>query len=234
MKFVVKQFGNNFPDTKIIPALGNHDSFPFDNFPDIHLSNDTNENIYSKYITQGALGDLINHTVKNARDSFVNNCGFYVLKHRDMYQDEFNITQTFIVLNTNLYYNNQEETKPDDPCDQLALLESHLANVTEDENVFIVGHVPPGYFDLYPSDPFYNNENITRKMMEIVTKDEYAKKIVAHFYGHTHISSFRLLFRSPDSDSPSGLAFIAPSVTPRVSTSSKSPLSLLKSIKHIR
>ena len=217
MKTVVKQLSNNFPlPTKIIPALGNHDSFPADNYPDARI-NSTNEDFYTEYITKGALGDFLNHS-GDKRNSFVENCGFYVFKDHDLYQDEFKITQTFIVLNTNLYYNNIAETKSDDPCDQLALLESHLANVTEDENVFIVGHVPPGFFDLYPAEPFYNNENITRKLIDIVTSDENAKKIVAHFYGHTHISSFRLLFRDSDSDSPSGIAFIAPSVTPRVSS----------------
>ena len=216
MNFVVNQFYNNFPDTQIIPALGNHDSSAPDNFTDVHLKGADKE-FYSKYITKGALGDFLNHSDDNVRQSFVENCGFYVLKSPSLYQDEFNITQTFIVLNTNLYYNNKAKTNPDDPCDQLALLESHLTNATENENVFIVGHVPPGFFDLYPSTAFYNNENITRKMMDIVTSDENARKIVAHFYGHTHTSSFRLLSHSSNTDSPNGIAFIAPSISPRVS-----------------
>ena len=220
MKFVVNQFHNNFPDTQIIPALGNHDSSPPDNFADVHLKGAEKE-FYSEFITKGALGDFLNHSYDNVRQSFVENCGFYVLKSPNLYHDEFNITQTFIVLNTNLYYNNKAKTNPDDPCDQLALLESHLTNVMENENVFIVGHVPPGFFDLYPSTAFYNNENITRKMMDIVTRDENAKKIVAHFYGHTHISSFRLLSHSSNTDSPNGIAFIAPSITPRVSSFAK-------------
>ena len=53
-------------------------------------------------------------------------------------------------------------------------------------------------------------------MMDIVTKEEYAKKIVAHFYGHTHTSSFRLFFNKDKNEAPNGIAFIAPSVTPRV------------------
>merc|ERR1712136_214391 len=56
----------------------------------------------------------------------------------------------------------------------------------------------------------------TRKMMDIVTRDENAKKIVAHFYGHTHTGTFRLLSHSSNTDSPNGIAFIAPSITPRM------------------
>ena len=219
MKFAVKTFENNFPNTKIIPVLGNHDSYPYDLFVDTHLNetktNDKFKKFYSNYISRGALGDLLNHSTINARNSFVDNCGFYVLKD-DMYSNDYNKTQTFIVLNTNLYYMNPLKLKSDDPCDQLALLESHLDNASDSENVFILGHVPPGFFDLHPSQPFFDNENITRKLMDIVTKDEYAKKIVAHFYGHTHTSSFRLFFNSNKTDIPSGIAFIAPSVTPRV------------------
>ena len=203
----------------IIPALGNHDSYPYDTFVDAHLNstkvNDTLKEFYQDYISQGALGDLFKHLEGNARDSFVDNCGFYVSKSTTLYE-AMNKTQTFIVLNTNMYYNNPATVKKEDPCNQLAMLESHLANATENENVFIVGHVPPGFFDLHPAEPFFNDENITRKMMDIVTKEEYAKKVVAHFYGHTHTSSFRLLFRNESSPSPSGIAFIAPSITPRV------------------
>ena len=216
MRFVVKTLENTFPETKIIPALGNHDAYPFDDFVDSKLDQNLTQ-FYSQYIDKAAFGDLFSKLDNGARDSFVNNCGFYVVKD-DMYVRDGPI-QTFIVLNTNLYYGNKDKVQKDDPCDQLSLLNATLANATSEENIFIVGHVPPGFFDLYPRNPFFDNENITTKMLDIVTKKEYADKIVAHFYGHTHVSSFRLFLDQTNRQIPRGIAFLAPSVTPRVNIS---------------
>jgi hypothetical protein len=43
-----------------------------------------------------------------------------------MFQE--NITQTFIVLNTNLYYNNKAKTVDTDPCGQVRLFYEILLN----------------------------------------------------------------------------------------------------------
>ena len=225
MRTAVKMLVNKFPETKIIPALGNHDSYPFDIFEDMHLEankdNDTVKNFYTNYVKRGAFGDMFKKFGSKAheiRDSFEENCGFYVAKDViPFYKDKYNVSQTFIVLNTNMYYYNNATLIKEDPCGQLALLNAHLANVTDKENVFIVAHIPPGFFDLHPREPFFQNENITRRMVDIFTKKEYAEKIVAHFYGHTHTSSFRLFFdRHNTSSAPRGVGFIAPSITPRV------------------
>merc|ERR1711935_494184 len=66
-----------------------------------------------------------------------------------------------------------------------------------------------------PQAPFFSNENYTKKYMDIITNKDNAKKIVAHFYGHTHTDSFKLFFDSKHKE-PVGLAFIAPSITPLV------------------
>ena len=225
MRFVVKTLHNKFSNTKIIPALGNHDTFPPDTFVDTHLNssktNDTLKNFYSNFISKGAMGDLFK-TLGDIRikKSFEENCGFYVVRDEKMYENlkrkEKAIVQKFIILNTNLYYSNKAVSPSKDPCDQLQLLRYHLENSTDNENIFIVGHVPPGFFELRPSDPFFDNENITNEMLKIVTKPSYAKKIVAHFYGHTHTSSYRLFMDPIRQTEPRGIAFIAPSITPKV------------------
>ena len=70
---------------------------------------------------------------------------------------------------------------------------------------------------MWTEEPFFGREDITDKYLGIVGKPSYAKKIVAHFYGHTHTSGYRLFFQHPINNvgkEPVGVGFIAPSVTP--------------------
>ena len=225
MKFVVKSLHDSYsPNTTIIPALGNHDSFPNDYFIDYHSgqNSSTVEDFYERYIVKGALGDIFPNGYHEQQDEFGKQCGFYVIRDKKLYENESDdgngTTQTFIVLNTNLYYTNKAPKLDfDDPCSQLKNLKKALEDSKDDENIFIVGHVPPGFFELHPGEPFFTDENITRKFLQIVTDKVHADKIVAHFYGHTHTISYRIFMDQNDNSTPRGVAFIAPSITPMVS-----------------
>ena len=78
-----------------------------------------NKNIHvliSGYITEGSFGDLLHARTKPAEK--FKECGYYVLRN-NTYDLENNITQTFIVLNTNLYYHNSAIDPVNPPKGQL-------------------------------------------------------------------------------------------------------------------
>ena len=131
----------------------------------------------SDYITEGSFGDLLHARSKPAEE--FKECGYYVIRNTT-YDLENNITQTFIVLNTNLYYHNSainQDNPPKDPCGQLAWLNQTLADSKPKERVFITAHVPPGYFEHHPNEPFFSNENYTKTYMDIITNKDNAKKV---------------------------------------------------------
>ena len=57
----------------IVPALGNHDTSPPDQYPDPKIDKAASLTWYSAYIEQGSWGDLI---PKASQDDF-KKCGFY-------------------------------------------------------------------------------------------------------------------------------------------------------------
>lgn len=131
------------------------------------------------------------------------------------------------MLNTNLYYGTNY-TADMDPCGQLEWLDNQLDDATRDANnrIIIAAHVPPGCFELDNGFCFFDlkdDMSINDKFVEIVNK--YPKdpvnhpgQIVAQIYGHTHTDSFRI-FKDLDpsrDDSGYSVAFIAPSLAPKV------------------
>ncbi|TRY75626.1 hypothetical protein TCAL_14599 [Tigriopus californicus] len=206
-----------FPNTTIVPALGNHDTYKPDDYPDFKRNN--TYGFYSNYIEQGSWGDFI---PSSSRETF-KLCGYYT---RPLIVSSLaNASLLAIVLNTNIYYYNRLPLDEEDPCGQLGWLENQLTGLGKEQKVIILGHVPPGFFelDLHHDHPMFsvrNGQNLTRRFQEIVSRPVLAEKIVAHFFGHTHTDSFRLIFplakgaKISDKTSPHGLIFICPSITP--------------------
>jgi len=214
LRFIVKWMHETFGNTtKVVPVLGNHDSFPKDTFYDAEVNKTAARSQYRKLFRDGALIEFIG---EDKADFYAPNCGFYAARNLNLWNDD-DVTQTFLVLNTVLYHPaNLPNVDGHDPCGQLKWLDQQLDKAGPQERVFIVAHIPPGYFDLWTQEPFFGNENVTRSYLSIVGKRRYAKKIVAHFYGHTHTSSYRLFYprgRGKGTE-PVGVGFIAPSVTP--------------------
>lgn len=171
LRFVTQNLHQTFPGVPVIPVLGNHDSGPADNFP----IEDT-VGYYSDYITAGSFGDLLHSHSKEAEQ--FKKCGYYVLKNATY---DVNITQTFIVLNTALYYHNKAlQNRTDfveDPCGQFAWLNETLSNCSAEERVFIVAHVPPGYFEHMATYPMFSHEHYTKTYMDIITRKSNAVKV---------------------------------------------------------
>ena len=70
-----------FPNATIIPALGNHDSSPADSFSDPGIDPAGAKRIYSGYIEEGSLGDLL-RDFPEAKAKF-KECGYYSVKKKN-------------------------------------------------------------------------------------------------------------------------------------------------------
>jgi len=214
-KSVFTRLDKLFPSVAIIPALGNHDSSPPDQFPQYNPEDKVKPEYYMKLWRKGAYGDHINDT--EARENFLK-CGFY---SKVVSPSNSSKKLKFIVLNTNMYYHDNF-TKGKDPCGQLDWLNRTLDSVDIDkEKVFIVAHVPPGSFERQPGKPNFNspedhNTDINNKFVQIVSDPKYSNKISAHLYGHLHTDTFRVFMDRATRRDPVGVAFMAGSVTPVV------------------
>ncbi len=207
LKNITRLLRRYFDDSvPILPALGNHETNPPDQYPDSTVDKQGAIDFYSKYIEDGAWGDLI---PKESHDSF-KNCGFYSHK-----MPEFKLR--FLILNTNLYYANKMKLDETDPCGQLAWLQKELDDVGKDEKVFVASHVPPGFYDrkINASHLLFNipgGDAINDKYVDMFTMKDNSKKVAYHFYGHTHSDHFRLFMDK--TGLAAGVAFIGPSVAP--------------------
>lgn len=199
----------------IIPALGNHDTSPPDQYPDLKVDKAASLAWFSAYIEQGSWGDLI---PKASQDDF-KKCGFYAYPLLGGGE----VKVKFLVLNTDLYYYNEAQLDGVDPCGQLEWLRNQLDGMADDEQAFVMAHVPPGYFerDLDVSRPTFTIKNhtdlsfeIMKQYVDIFTNKTNAKKVTYHFYGHIHLDVFRLFMSNLNQ--AVGVGFVAPSVTPLV------------------
>ena len=199
----------------MVPALGNHDTFKADNYPDFKTGGSGHENFYDKYLEEAALADFI---TGDAKEMF-KKCGYYHMTkptRRTQHEDVPKIK--FVVLNTNLYYHNQYDLDPVDPCDQLkwlrATLEEPLDNSTR---VIVVGHVPPGFFARDSYNMVFNvpcnGECINDEFASIFRNKSLSSGVAAQLYGHDHLDTFRL-FRDEVSETVRSSVFMAASVTP--------------------
>ncbi|XP_056186185.1 acid sphingomyelinase-like phosphodiesterase 3b isoform X3 [Falco biarmicus] len=116
-----------------------------------------------------------------------------------------------VVLNTNLYYDQNDETADEeDPGGQFQWLEETLTNASRaDEMVYIVGHVPPGFFEKKRGKPWFRSGFNERYL---TTVQKHHRVIAAQFFGHHHTDSFRMFYS--DTGSPINVMFLAPGVTP--------------------
>lgn len=192
----------NFPNTTLIPVLGNHDVFPEDLYPA------EAEAFYQAYLIEGGWNELLD---KQAQQRF-GKCGFYSL---DVTAD-----LKVIILNTNLYnVPNNLTHDQDDPCEQLKWLEFQLKMAESKRNkVIIAAHIPPGYFERWIGPPFFNPGQNDRYVQLIQT---YGDIILTQVYGHTHTDSFRLI--ANDKGQVKSVAFVSPSVTPWLHTGGVNP-----------
>uniref|UniRef100_A0A3P9NDJ8 Acid sphingomyelinase-like phosphodiesterase n=1 Tax=Poecilia reticulata TaxID=8081 RepID=A0A3P9NDJ8_POERE len=182
-----------FPYTKVYSALGNHDYHPKSQLPPGPNS------IYDK-IAEMWSGWL----EPDSKQSFKNG-GYYTEKllNRAGYR--------VLVLNTNLYYyQNKETMNDDDPAGQFSWLDQTLTAASNNkEKVYIIGHVPPGFFEKKRSTSWFTKK-FNARYLELIQK--HHSVIIGQFFGHHHTDSFRMFYNTEGL--PISAMFLSPGVTP--------------------
>uniref|UniRef100_A0A672MYP1 Sphingomyelin phosphodiesterase acid like 3B n=1 Tax=Sinocyclocheilus grahami TaxID=75366 RepID=A0A672MYP1_SINGR len=101
-----------------------------------------------------------------------------------LYQTGFRV----VVLNTNLYYDQNKLTENiKDPADQFSW---PLFCLTQ---VYIIGHVPPGFFEKKRDKAWFRKE-FNKRYIDLIQK--YSAVIQGQFFGHHHTDSFRMFYSS--------------------------------------
>uniref|UniRef100_A0A8C9TG75 Sphingomyelin phosphodiesterase acid like 3A n=1 Tax=Scleropages formosus TaxID=113540 RepID=A0A8C9TG75_SCLFO len=161
-----------FPELMVYPALGNHDYWPQDQFP-----NSTNK-IYQ------AAADLWEPWLKTEAIKTLRAGGFY----SQLVQPGLRV----VSLNTNLYYSpNKVTTNMTDPAGQFRWLMETLESSRQNaEKVYIIAHVPIGYLPQCNSTTAMREVH-NERLVQIFRK--YGDVIAGQFYGHTHRDSVMVL-----------------------------------------
>ena len=179
-------------------TIGNHEASPVNGFQPNSLGHST-QWVYDLVSTQWRqwIGD------DGAADT--QNIGAYSVKHAGS-------NLRVISLNTNLYYRQNywlyQKTMIQDPNNQIAWLAKELeAAEKAGENVYIIGHMPPGDSDSFHEGSHYLDQVFNR----------YSSTIAAMFFGHTHKDHFEISYSDYAARSASNAlltAYICPSLTP--------------------
>ncbi|ODM95237.1 Sphingomyelin phosphodiesterase [Orchesella cincta] len=204
IRLVSKIMYEYFPNTKLIPCLGNHEAHPVNLYsPTSRTFNPPESNPIPTELRQ----DWVYETAYEAwkqwipseeRENFLR-AGFYVV--------EINEKMRAIVVNTNVCYgfNMWQTYSPRDPADMLQWLQNELYITAKGgKTAHIIGHVPPGHEDC--------SKAWSREFYKIVAR--YKTIVTGQFYGHTHYDEFRILHDPDNHTQPINVMWIGPSLTP--------------------
>ncbi|XP_004679460.1 PREDICTED: acid sphingomyelinase-like phosphodiesterase 3b [Condylura cristata] len=183
-----------FPDTKVYAALGNHDFHPKNQFPA------ESNNIYNR------VAELWRPWLSNESVALFKKGAFYSERLPGLGR-----AGRIVVLNTNLYYSNNKQTAGmSDPGQQFQWLEDVLTRASQaKEMVYIIGHVPPGFFEKTRNKAWFR-EGFNEEYLKVVRKHHGV--IAGQFFGHHHTDSFRMFY--DDAGAPISVMFLTPGVTP--------------------
>ncbi|XP_049903001.1 acid sphingomyelinase-like phosphodiesterase 3b [Epinephelus moara] len=182
-----------FPETKVYSALGNHDYHPKSQLP-----------AAPNYIYNGTAEMWQDWLEPQSRETFIKG-GYYTEKllNRAGFR--------MLVLNTNLYYDQNKVTQDmEDPAGQFSWADRVLTEAANNkEKVYIIGHVPPGFFEKKRNKPWFRPQ-FNKLYLDLIQK--HHSVIHGQFFGHHHTDSFRMFYNSKGS--PISTMFLSPGVTP--------------------
>ncbi|CAG7722469.1 unnamed protein product [Allacma fusca] len=186
-----------FPNTTVVPTLGNHDTLPAFQFTPtrvpLKISTDWLYKSLGEVWTQS--GWLLE---SEARGTF-NRGGFF--------DREVSPGFRIVVLNTNLCYtfNFWQAFEDEDPFGQLQWLSDVLGKAEKlGQKVHILGHIPPSLSECWHvwSKNYYN----------IITR--YHLTVTGQFFGHTHFDEFALYYHPTNKSEATNGVFLGASLTP--------------------
>ncbi|VDM98756.1 unnamed protein product [Thelazia callipaeda] len=192
-----------YPNTTIIPLLGNHDAVPPNALPD--HDGTIYEIAYSLWKQWIGEENAMCRYLICVQETFLK--GGY-------YKYEWNDKAIIAVLNTNLYYRFNPAIKnfknKTDPAGQFAFLNHILMSAEKaKKKVHIVAHIAPGVFEKSPyiswMEPEYNQH-----LIDITIK--FANTIGWMLFGHHHSDTFHIV--TDFEGKPVQIYLMAPSVTP--------------------
>lgn len=182
-----------FPNTKVYSALGNHDYHPKNQLPAAASS------MYAQ------IAEMWHDWLEPSSKEMFKQGAYYTEKL--LGRTGFRM----LVLNTNLYYDQNALTQDmDDPAGQFSWSDQVLTEAASNkEKVFIIGHVPPGFFEKKRSKPWFTPK-FNQRYLDLIKK--HHSVISGQFFGHHHTDSFRMFYN--DEGSPISAMFLSPGVTP--------------------
>jgi len=192
-KMVVDLVNEVFPSRQVFPSVGNHESFPCNNYPTSSVGGydnpawlyDTLGDYFSNWLTPEAL-------MQFKID------GFYTMDYGE------NLRIIGVNSNMCLNYNFFLFLQWEDPASELSwLVEELLAAEEQGKKVHILSHVPPGGDDCLGA--------WGREFSKIINRFEGT--VMAQFYGHTHNDEYVVFYDQEDPARATGMGFVAPSVT---------------------
>lgn len=197
-------FKQYFPNISVYPALGNHESAPkevwdFNYDPNVYFNAEEKlyeqdqldfENTFTSAWQQWIGADAASQFDKN---------GFYS-SYNEQYQLRIISLNTFACHENNYYL----LLDPTDPGGMLAWLQGALSQSEENnENVYIIGHIPPSCVDCYPQ---WSN-----RFSALV--ERYSHIIRGQYFGHLHSDSFFVYKSFLNKTETVQMGFLAPSLT---------------------
>jgi len=181
------------PNMRIFPSLGNHDSYPWHQFP--------------------AEKSWVYAEVAELWKDFLPADALVTLKKGGYYTVELTKGLRIMVCNTAEFFpgNTLIPLDTKDPGGQISWMHDVLSKAKADgEKVFLFTHVPPGYDEVQYTSLMWKEFN----ELYLDVLDEFSgNTVVASFYGHVHLDSFRLVHKQNSSNVHAG--FLTSSVTPR-------------------
>nr|XP_002122011.1 acid sphingomyelinase-like phosphodiesterase 3b [Ciona intestinalis] len=184
-----------FPNTTVHACLGNHDYH------------------HKSQIPPGP-SYILSNVAEYWRD-WMTEEQFQMFNSTGQYSVEIATKVNLISLNTNVWYtSNHGVNGTGDPGSYFKWFENQLQQArTGSAKVYVIGHVPPGHFELvdykYWFYPSYNE-----RYVDIIRR--YSDVIIGQFFGHHHTDTFRM-FYDENNKAISNL-LIAPGVTPWMTT----------------
>lgn len=176
-----------FPDTPILPTIGNHDNYLSDQLPPWPRSRSWLKFLASawKDYLNGAALETVEY---GAYYSQIIRPGLRLISFNSIYCDTSNL---WAILNQT------------DHANQFVWLKQTLQNARDwNEKVFIAGHIV--FTDYFPQ--------CTKWYHQLAA--EYSDVIVAHFFGDRHTDEFRLIRDLQDSSKIVGNLYVMPSINP--------------------
>jgi len=186
-------------DVRVFPMLGNHDSFPFYQFPE-----------------KGPF--YVYEAAAKAWKDFLEPESLETVRIGGYYTELIEPGLRLVVINTAMYFDGNF-VFPQwrvDPGGQLAWVRSVLQKAKDaGELVFIAAHVPPGASELsWDYDMWVSfNDQYVRAL-----EGFNGNPVVASFYGHTHFATYKIIANEnvTQIDSTNAhVGFISTSLTPR-------------------